>query len=305
MNGDPVRANKLFTEGKKLAKKVHKPSFFSFSRMFGNEEYAIEEDAKKAVDMLTQADIEYKLLKDWAKSAECLVLMAESFITSNQLFEACERYKLAGEMYRKLIETNLSYAKDSISCYECAYQCAIKESKFSKAGKMASEIGKIYDVSLADYDNACIHYQKAIDWLETENNSTNDISELIACIYVKTQKYFEGGLAFHNIAKKILDAGKIQSLASRFIYKECLCLIASGNALTAKEAIDEYAVRPFFTSSFECKFLSQLVQYVLEKDIDGFEELMHDLDSTGRLDDLSCNILVKIKSLLKTDVIEL
>lgn len=282
----------------KLISKLKKPKIFT---MFIDKDDILEEIRKKLIYSCGL----YKKNKLWESSAKCYFKLAAIQESMGSFFEACESYKNSGDMFKKCGEVNFALYTSAIDGYKLAYACAIKEYNFIKAGKIAKEIGYLYDNVLVLHDQALIFYQQAIDCMDAENNNTHDIEEQIAIIYIKQKNFFAGGLAFHNIVKKLISNNKFTYLIPRYILKECLCLIASNNTLEARDLLVTYSEYSYFKSSYECNYLSDLIEIVQNKDEANFETSMMSLNAIGRIDDLNVAMFKQIKQNIQTDIIEL
>lgn len=291
-------ADSACKQADKLINKLKKPKIF---RIFIDKDDVLEEIRKKLVYSCGL----YKKNKLWKESAECYFKLAKVQDNMGSLFEAYESYKGSGDMFKKCGETNFNAYTSAIESYKLAYSCAIKEYNFIKAGKIAKEIGNMYDNILVLHDLALTFYQQAIDCMDAENNNTHEIEEQIAIIYIKQKNFFAGGLAFHNIVKKLISANKFIYLIPRYILKECLCLIASNNILEVKDLLITYNEYSYFKSSSECAYLSDLIEIVQNKDEANFENSMMNLNAIGRMDDLNVAMFKQIKQNIQTDIIEL
>jgi len=128
--------------------------------LFGSKEERFDE----ACEYYKQAATQYKLGKDWERSA-AVNLKAARLQAQLKSYEAIDFRMEAGNMMRKI------NTAEAIKLYDSCCESYCLDNRISSAARLKKKIAEIYEEDL-EYSLAAKYYQEAVDLYEMEGESS-------------------------------------------------------------------------------------------------------------------------------------
>jgi len=230
------KAAELFEKAEKKLK--------SFSLFGGNSKY------EEAAEFYTKAANLFKSSKKWDQAGESYIKAAECSLKLQSPHEAASNYVSASTCFKKTDATR------AISCLKQAVEYYTDEGRFSVAAKHQKEIGELYEAE-NDMDNSMANYQLAADYFDGEGSTSasNQCLLKVASFAALLERYDKAVELYEKIAVSSIDNNLLKWSVKEYLLRAGLCLLASGDLVAARRALDKYQdMDVTFASQREAKF---------------------------------------------------
>lgn len=149
---------------------------------------------------------------------------------------------------------------------------------------------------------AAHHHQKAADYYEADGFPVNRDNQLlkVAAVYGTMGRYLDAAPIFERVGQEGAK-DKLRKFAAReWLLKAGLCLLAAGDAVALRKALDRFASFSFeWKESREEAFLGALLDATEKNDLEAFTKAVANQDRMARLEKWVTSVLVKAQAHLK------
>ncbi|KAF9906655.1 hypothetical protein EC991_000380 [Linnemannia zychae] len=273
-------------EAQELIAKADKKAASS-SWFFGGNKY------EEAAELYTKAGNIFKMAKRWKESGDTFCKAADMQLKMNEKDEAANTFINASKSYKK------SSPQDAILSLENAIQILTERGRFQSAAKHQEDIASIYESELIDLDHAMRAYETAADWYAGESSTalSHKCMLKVATFAAQLGQYDKAIEKFELVATASLDNQLMKWSLKEYFLKAGLCHIASGDSVSAHNAVDRYCEMDVtFGSTRECQFLQSILTAVDNSDVGQFTGSVVEFDQLSKLDNWKTKILLEIKN---------
>ncbi|KAG0051031.1 hypothetical protein BGZ83_004186 [Gryganskiella cystojenkinii] len=273
-------------EAQELIAKAEKKATSS-SWFFGGNKY------EEAAELYTNAGNIFKLAKRWKESGDTFCKAADMQLKINEKDEAASSFINASKSYKKCSP------QDAISSLQRAIVILTEKGRFQSAAKHQEDIAAIYETELIDLDQAMQAYEVAADWYAGESSTALAHKCLlkVATFAAQLGHYDKAIEKFELVASASLDNQLMKWSLKEYFLKAGLCHIATGDTVSAHNAVGRYCEMDVtFGSTRECQFLQSILSAVDNGDVGQFTGSVVEFDQLTKLDNWKTKILLEIKN---------
>ncbi|KAK3828181.1 MAG: soluble NSF attachment protein [Benniella sp.] len=281
-------------EAQELVAKAEKRS--TSSSWFGLSSTAKYEES---AELYTKAANMYKMIKKWRESGDTFGKAADMQLKMNEKDEAASSFINASKSYKKCSPP------DAIAALERAIVILTERGRFQAAAKHKEEIAGIYETELIDLDKAMVAFETAADWYAGESSTAlaNKCMLKVATFAAQLGHYDKAIEKFEAVANDNVDNQLMKWSLKEYFLKAGLCHLASGDTVSARNAVARYCEMDVtFSSTRECQFLQSLLAAVDNGDVNQFTSSVVDFDQLTKLDNWKTKILLEIKKSINSEL---
>lgn len=251
--------------------------------------------------------------KDYTGAAELYTQAANLCLAQNQKLQAIELYKRAAEcyltdknqhrtieIYNKIvvIMKATGQLRDAIRTLELIIILATPEGYWHVAAKAQESLADIYKQE-GMIEEALTAYQKTVDFYGFDNNQHTQrrCYQEMFLLHILLKHYTEAIQIYDELAKNC-DS----DIAGKYRYPGYVMMIVICHLVNA----DLVAAKRYFTaacnetsamvSSYEGRFVKDILEAVEANDVDNFTQTVRDLDQRKPLDSPLAELLLEIKN---------
>ncbi|KAF9954895.1 hypothetical protein BGZ72_004182 [Mortierella alpina] len=273
-------------EAQELVAKADKKATSS-SWFFGGNKF------EEAAELYTKAANIYKMAKRWKESGDTFCKAADMQLKGNERDEAASTFINASKSYKK------SSPQDAIASLEKAIAILTERGRFQSAAKHQEDIAGIYESELIDLEEAMRAYEVAADWYAGESSTAlaHKCMLKVATFAAQLGQYDKAIEKFETVASASLDNQLMKWSLKEYFLKAGLCHLASGDSVSAHNAVERYCEMDVtFGSTRECQFLQSILAAVDNSDVGQFTGSVVEFDQLTKLDNWKTKILLEIKN---------
>ncbi|KAF9995599.1 hypothetical protein BGZ80_000476 [Entomortierella chlamydospora] len=248
---------------------------------------------EEASDLYNQAGNIYKMAKRWKESGDTFCKAADMQLKMNEKDEAANIFINASKSYKK------SSPEDAINSLRMAITILTERGRFQSAAKHEEDIAAIYETELVDLEKAMQAYDTAADWYAGESSTalSHKCMLKVGTFAAQLGQYDKAIDRFETVANASLDNQLMKWSLKEYFLKAGLCHIATGDSVSAHNAVGRYCdMDVTFSSTRECQFLQSVLSAVDNGDINQFTASVVDFDQLTKLDNWKTKILLEIKN---------
>ncbi|ORZ13403.1 soluble NSF attachment protein [Lobosporangium transversale] len=248
---------------------------------------------EEAAELYTKAGNIYKMAKRWKESGDTFCKAAEMQLKMGEKDEAANTFINASKSYKK------SSPQDAIMSLEQAILILTERGRFQSAAKHQEDIGSIYESELIDLEQAMRAYETAADWYAGESSTalSHKCMLKVATFAAQLGQYEKAIEKFEGVASASLDNQLMKWSLKEYFLKAGLCHIATGDSVSAHNAVERYCdMDVTFSSTRECQFLQSILTAVDNSDVNQFTASVVEFDQLTKLDNWKTKILLEIKN---------
>ncbi|KAF9346994.1 hypothetical protein BGX26_001479 [Mortierella sp. AD094] len=248
---------------------------------------------EEAADLYTQAGNIYKMAKRWKESGNSFIKAADMQLKMGEKDEAANTFINASKSFKK------SSPQDAISSLERAIVILTERGRFQSAAKHQEDIAAIYESELVDLEHAMRSYEIASDWYAGESSTAlaHKCMLKVATFAAQLGMYDKAIDRFEAVASASLDNQLMKWSLKEYFLKAGLCHLATGDSVSAHNAVERYCdMDVTFSSTRECQFLQSILTAVDNSDVNQFTASVVDFDQLTKLDNWKTKILLEIKN---------
>jgi alpha-soluble NSF attachment protein len=250
---------------------------------------------EEAKEKYSKAANLFKMAKAWSAAGEAFERCAEIEDQLDIPHEALQHRTAAADMYR-LVDIN-----KAVTLYRAVAQKNCEIGRFARAAQTLENVGELLE-NENNLEGACEAYQKAADWHMTENNTSRGAKaqEKVAYILGMLGNYDKAAQIFESLGTASLDSSLIKFAAKKHYMHSAFCLLARGDAVACRLAMDRFAQLDLsYHGSREANLLVQLAQAYEDLNPDAFSQALVDYDSVQTLSSWETAILLRIKEAMR------
>jgi len=255
---------------------------------------------EEAGELYEKAANLYKMNKQWKEAGDAFKKVANCHLKCNSRHEAASAWVSASNCYKK------SDVSDAIECLKLAVDTFCNMGRFQMAAKHQKDIAETYESEL-DFDQSIEAYKKAADYFSGEDSTSSAHACLLKVAQFSAQngKYDEAIDVYEKVARASVDNNLLRWSVKDYLFRAGLCSICKGDAITAEKALDKYDnIDATFESTREGKLLRAIVAAFKENDVETFTNVVFEYDTISKLDNWKTTILLKIKNMMKDQLVE-
>ncbi|KAI1304870.1 hypothetical protein EDD11_005043 [Mortierella claussenii] len=248
---------------------------------------------EEASELYTKAANIYKMAKRWKESGDTFCKAADMQLKMSEKDEAANTFINASKSYKK------SSPQDAIAALEKAIGILTERGRFQSAAKHQEDIGAIYESELIDLEQAMRAYEVAADWYAGESSTAlaHKCMLKVATFAAQLEQYDKAIEMFETVASASLDNQLMKWSLKEYFLKAGLCHIATGDSVSAHNAVGRYCdMDVTFSSTRECQFLQSILGAVDNNDVNQFTASVVEFDQLTKLDNWKTKILLEIKN---------
>ncbi|KAF9111227.1 hypothetical protein BGX27_005203 [Mortierella sp. AM989] len=248
---------------------------------------------EEAAELYTKAGNIYKMAKKWKESGDTFCKAADMQLKMNEKDEAANTFINASKSYKK------SSPQDAITSLEKAIGILTEKGRFQSAAKHEEDIAGIYESELVDLEQAMRAYEVAADWYAGESSTalSHKCMLKVATFAAQLGQYDKAIEMFESVASASLDNQLMKWSLKEYFLKAGLCHIATGDSVSAHNAVERYCdMDVTFSSTRECQFLQSILGSVDNSDVNQFTASVVEFDQLTKLDNWKTKILLEIKN---------
>ncbi|KAF9163114.1 hypothetical protein BGX21_009253 [Mortierella sp. AD011] len=253
---------------------------------------------EEASDLYNQAGNIYKMAKRWKESGDTFCKAADMQLKMNEKDEAANIFINASKSYKK------SSPEDAINSLRMAITILTERGRFQSAAKHEEDIAAIYETELVDLEKAMQAYDTAADWYAGESSTalSHKCMLKVGTFAAQLGQYDKAIDRFEMVANASLDNQLMKWSLKEYFLKAGLCHIATGDSVSAHNAVGRYCdMDVTFSSTRECQFLQSILTAVDNGDVNQFTASVVDFDQLTKLDNWKTKILLEIKNSIGKD----
>lgn len=295
MNKDDIQ--KYNIEGDKLVKKAEKAVQGSaFGNLFSSKSARVEE----GIEFYKRALDNFKLAKNWTECAIVNLECAKLSTAIGEIKDASNFSSEAGDFFMKAKEEDRA-----VEVYKESVEGFKKQGAFDQAANLLKKIGEYYEKD-EDSSNAAEYFKAAADLYSLAKYHTTDANKLqlkVAEIYSQEfddhQKLKEAIKIYEEVADGYLSNNLMKFHSKDLFVRATLIFLLLDDDIGAEKQLEKYADSdPALNSSYELKFLKNLIKAYKEKKADEFNEAVAQLIKRTTVDNPMKNMLGFIKKSL-------
>ncbi|KAG0006893.1 hypothetical protein BGZ65_002200 [Modicella reniformis] len=247
---------------------------------------------EEAAELYTKAANIYKMAKRWKESGDTFCKAADMQLKMNDKDEAASSFINASKSYKK------SSPQDAIATLEQAIIILTEKGRFQPAAKHKEDIASIYESELIDLEKAMMAYETAADWYAAESSTalSHKCMLKVGTFAAQLGHYDKAIEKFETVAHDNLDNQLMKWSLKEYFLKAGLCHIASGDTVSAHNAVGRYCEMDVtFSATRESQFLQSILSAVDNSDVNQFTTSVVEFDQLTKLDNWKTKILLEIK----------
>lgn len=182
-----------------------------------------------------------------------------------------------------------------------------EKGRFSAAANNQRQVAEMYETDINDVPKALEAYELAADWYQGEesNAQAQQCYLKVGMLAAQLDDYEKAIQKFELVARGSVDNNLTKWSVREHLLKAGLCILASGDLVRAKKALETYqALDVTFASTREFKLLIDLVETIEQNDVETFTNTVFDFDKLTKLDSWKTSLLLKIKRTLADDTVD-
>ncbi|PFH37494.1 putative SNAP protein (soluble N-ethylmaleimide-sensitive factor Attachment Protein) [Besnoitia besnoiti] len=266
-------------------------------------------DPDAALSIYTQCAQRYKLARRWTEAADCYVRASFAAQRAEDFSAEAQMLAEAGNVLKRV---NAADAEEQLSAGAAVY---VRQGRWGQAAKLYRGIAEMYEEAAegsagAELGSAAagagalqkilFFYKKAAETYELDEYGKSAFSQC-RCKYAEyaaknDETIHEAIQIFEQEGDKATRNNLLQFSAKDFYLKALILLLSSGDAVSAKIALDRYMARdPRLEGSREGRLAAALVSAMEEGDVEPFTEALDEYDRISKLDAWKIHFLLKAK----------
>lgn len=246
-----------------------------------------------AAELYVQAANKYMMSQNREKAAELFTRAAECHIAEGDSYPAIIAYQRVAQLK----------TPNNIDIWKKIVTLASESGYWNHAAKAQESIAIYHDQNF-DYDTALVAYQKTLNLYSYDNNAMpiRRCSEKMATLLFKMDRYLDAIKVYEELAQKCLDGSSLKYSYPGYVVYIVIGHLANTDLVAAQRYLEQAREQyPGLETSSELRFLSELVIAVEKYNLNGFVELVRDRNRIQTLDNMLCELLLKIKLRLAPD----
>lgn len=259
---------------------------------------------ERDIEKYSNEALQYKLAKKWDLAGQLYEKAGKVYISLKEENDACMFYREAIKCYKY------------IDCPDYVRLCKVLADLYKNNNRFYTA-GTIYR-SLAEREeknnisNAINSYIEASDCFQIDDKESSHIQMMIKIADLSTiLKDYKRAVNYYDmIIVKSMDTDLRKYHINKYILIASLCRILTYNETffncidQCKEEIDNYVDIYFvYESSKECDFINNIFTSLENDDIVEFTNCVFTYNKLYKLDEISCELLLKLKNILNSDYI--
>lgn len=241
-----------------------------------------EEKYEQASELFNKAAVQYKMNKNFQEAAKYFVKAANYSTDKNRFYiQAAKCYKLDNDI------------SEATNYYEIACQNYRTEGCSRNIAKIYKELAEMYEK--VDFSTAISYYENASEMFRLEESKSSDHTCVlkVAELSAEHEMWTKAMEMYQKIAEESVDNSLTSWAATSYLYKACLCRLASNFTELSKYITICKDIQPRFEHSMECKFLEELADV---KDSESFSNVVGKFDDIKKLDGWAVTALLRTKN---------
>lgn len=290
MNNRELQGEQYMGEAQKALKKF---------TIFG---IGAEAKYETAAGCFEKAAAQFKAAKNAKRAAHAYIEAAKNLEKINNELEATTNWKNAA--------TQLAISGDideAVQCFSKAIDHYLASDRFNQAGKLQSEIGKLYEDKKI-FGKAIMFYNEAIGSFESESNKSQarKVKLQVADILAKSGEYRKAIDLYESIAKDGVDDNLLRWSVKNHLLKASLCQLVLGaqkdDMSEATKAFAKYEEwSEIFCGTRENKLVQDLKKAYEEMNTEAFQDAIFEFDNISKLDEFKTSLLHVVLQELKKE----
>jgi len=290
MNNRELQGEQYMGEAQKALKKF---------TIFG---IGAEAKYETAAGCFEKAAAQFKAAKNAKRAAHAYIEAAKNLEKINSELEATTNWKNAA--------TQLAISGDideAVQCFSKAIDHYLASDRFNQAGKLQSEIGKLYEDKKI-FGKAIMFYNEAIGSFESESNKSQarKVKLQVADILAKSGEYRKAIDLYESIAKDGVDDNLLRWSVKNHLLKASLCQLVLGaqkdDMSEATKAFAKYEEwSEIFCGTRENKLVQDLRKAYEEMNTEAFQDAIFEFDNISKLDEFKTSLLHVVLQELKKE----
>jgi len=255
-----------------------------------------------AAGCFEKAAAQFKAAKNAKRAAHAYIEAAKNLEKINNELEATTNWKNAA--------TQLAISGDideAVQCFSKAIDHYLASDRFNQAGKLQSEIGKLYEDKKI-FGKAIMFYNEAIGSFESESNKSQarKVKLQVADILAKSGEYRKAIDLYESIAKDGVDDNLLRWSVKNHLLKASLCQLVLGaqkdDMSEATKAFAKYEEwSEIFCGTRENKLVQDLRKAYEEMNTEAFQDAIFEFDNISKLDEFKTSLLHVVLQELKKE----